>query len=98
VFFSKVSGKEFPEIFEKSIDKHEIDAILDAPFRFGGLFWGRSDGRTKAGGFRGRIRRSHPDTRIPMRVAGSVHAFLSVEGTAGGHCAPCEAGVFFEKC
>ena len=30
VFFSKVSGN-FPEIFEKSIDKHKIDAILDAP-------------------------------------------------------------------
>jgi len=30
VFFSKVSGN-FPEIFEKSIDKHKIDAILNAP-------------------------------------------------------------------
>ena len=33
VFFSKVSGDFFPEIFEKSIDKHEIDAILNAPSR-----------------------------------------------------------------
>ena len=28
VFFSKVFGDFFPEIFEKSIDKHKIDAIL----------------------------------------------------------------------
>ena len=34
VFFSKVSGKIILEIFEKSIDKHKIDAILNAPFRF----------------------------------------------------------------
>ena len=34
VFFSKVSGGESPEIFEKSIDKHKIDAILDAPSSF----------------------------------------------------------------
>ena len=31
VFFSKVSGDFFLEIFEKSIDKHKIDAILNAP-------------------------------------------------------------------
>ena len=31
VFFSKVSGEFFLEIFEKSIDKHKIDAILNAP-------------------------------------------------------------------
>ena len=31
VFFSKVSGNFFLEIFEKSIDKHKIDAILNAP-------------------------------------------------------------------
>ena len=29
VFFSKVSGEIIPEIFEKSIDKHKIDAILE---------------------------------------------------------------------
>ena len=38
MFFSKVSGN-FPEIFEKSIDKHKIDAILDAPSSRSGLFW-----------------------------------------------------------
>ena len=36
VFFSKVSGF-FPEIFEKSIDKHKIDAILNAPSFSSGL-------------------------------------------------------------
>ena len=39
----------FPEIFEKSIDKHKIDAILNAPsFRSGplrGCFDGRASGR-----------------------------------------------------
>ena len=39
VFFSKVSGN-FPEIFEKSIDKHKIDAILDAPSSEAALFLG----------------------------------------------------------
>ena len=38
VFFSKVSGKIFPEIFEKSIDKHEIDAILKSPSSFHAAF------------------------------------------------------------
>ena len=49
VFFSKVSGKIISEIFEKSIDKHKIDAILNAPsFRSGplrGCFDGRASGR-----------------------------------------------------
>ena len=44
VFFSKVSGN-FPEIFEKSIDKHKIDAILDAPSSEAALFTGLLDGR-----------------------------------------------------
>ena len=34
VFFSKGSGKDFPEFFEKSIDKHKIDAILNSTVRF----------------------------------------------------------------
>ena len=37
VFFSKVSGKIISEIFEKSIDKHKIDAILNAPSFLSGL-------------------------------------------------------------
>ena len=31
VLLKGVRGKNFPEIFEKSIDKHKIDAILNAP-------------------------------------------------------------------
>ena len=31
VLLKGVRGKIIPEIFEKSIDKHKIDAILDAP-------------------------------------------------------------------
>ena len=37
VFFSKVSGEIILEIFEKSIDKHKIDAILNAPSFASGL-------------------------------------------------------------
>lgn len=40
VFFSKVSGKIISEIFEKSIDKHKIDAILNAPSFSSGLWRG----------------------------------------------------------
>ena len=40
VFFSKVSGNFFLEIFEKSIDKHKIDAILNAPSFSSGPIWG----------------------------------------------------------
>ena len=43
VFFSKVSGIFFLEIFEKSIDKHKIDAILNAPSFFRRSFTGLSD-------------------------------------------------------
>ena len=43
VFFSKVSGNFFLEIFEKSIDKHKIDAILICAVQSErsceGLFW-----------------------------------------------------------
>ena len=55
--------RETPEIFEKSIDKEKIDAILNSTVRFGRLLiWGWSEG-----GLRG-IRReagmsNHPDTR-----------------------------------
>ena len=37
MFFSKVSGVKTLEIFEKSIDKHKIDAILNAPSFASGL-------------------------------------------------------------
>ena len=68
VFFSKVSGEFFLEIFEKSIDKHKIDAILNAPsFRSGPLWGAVLTGGHQAGGFHGRIRFYHPDTRIPMK-------------------------------
>ena len=40
VLLKGVRGKNFPEIFEKSIDKHKIDAILNAPSFANGLFWG----------------------------------------------------------
>ena len=41
VFFSKVSGEKPLEIFEKSIDKHKIDAILDAPSSAAAFFGGQ---------------------------------------------------------
>ena len=34
MFFSKGSGRIFSEFFEKSIDKEEIDAILNSTVRF----------------------------------------------------------------
>jgi len=37
VLLKGVRGKKFPEIFEKSIDKHKIDAILNAPSFASGL-------------------------------------------------------------
>ena len=67
VFFSKVSGKIILEIFEKSIDKHKIDAILNAPSFAGGPIWTvwradvwPEDSTEESGCY-------HPDTRIPMK-------------------------------
>ena len=37
VLLKGVRGKIIPEIFEKSIDKHKIDAILNAPSFASGL-------------------------------------------------------------
>ena len=50
----------FPEIFEKSIDKHEIDAILNAPSFPSGLLRGCSDGRALS-------------RRIPRKNPGIYH-------------------------
>ena len=61
MFFSKVSGT-FPEIFEKSIDKHEIDAILIRRPVYGPQVCESVRGRAVLGGFHGRIRVDHPDT------------------------------------
>jgi hypothetical protein len=66
VFFSKVSGKIIPEIFEKSIDKHKIDAILNAPSFANGLFGGCLKWAGETGGFHGRIRLYHPDTACEL--------------------------------
>ena len=54
----------FSEIFEKSIDKHKIDAILNAPSVRNGIREGAvlEMGETRTGGFHGRIRSNHPDT------------------------------------
>ena len=57
VFFSKVSGGIFPEIFEKSIDKHKIDAILNAPSVRNGILWGAV---LEVGGCGRRIPRKNP--------------------------------------
>ena len=68
MFFSKVSGNFFLEIFEKSIDKHKIDAILDAPSSAAAFFWGLLVGEHKPEDL-SEESGSHPDTRIPMRNA-----------------------------
>ena len=73
VFFSKVS-RNFLEIFEKSIDKHKIDAILVCavqserfPEGFGSGKWARRE----SGGFHGRIRLIHPDTESEYNSPGA---------------------------
>ena len=50
VLLKGVRGKIIPEIFEKSIDKHKIDAILDAPSS-AAAFFGLLVGEHRAGGF-----------------------------------------------
>ena len=96
VFFSKVSGNFFLEIFEKSIDKHEIDAILNAPSFASGLMrvvwqWAEAAGR-----FHGRIRHNHPDTESG-RIRRELSCLYGMGGTVQGIYALC-LGVFFEKC
>ena len=84
-------GDEIPEIFEKSIDKHKIDAILDAPSRRAGLFgllYGRS---VKAGGFGKEESGSHPDTgtrrdhrSICMLAHGGMNGVRVMRPVGGG--------------
>ena len=98
VLLKGVRGKIIPEIFEKSIDKHKIDAILNAPSDRNGSLEGAvlEVGVTRAGGFHGRIRHNHPDTACE-EFAGSFYVFETWKGTVQGNCAHC-LGVFFEKC
>ena len=99
VFFSKVSGDFFLEIFEKSIDKHKIDAILNAPSFFKRSFTGLFDsGRKRAGGFHGRIRHDHPDTRKSNE---NGRELLCAHAHGRERCKDIVRlvrGVFFEKC
>ena len=91
VFFSKVSGNFFLEIFEKSIDKHKIDAILNAPSFFKRPFWGcltvggsEPEDSTEESGM------TIPIQGNPMRLAGSFHALMCMEGNgARTLCALC---------
>ena len=74
----------FPEIFEKSIDKHKIDAILNAPSFANGLFWGclAVGGRipedsTEESGLSIPIQRA-------IENAGSFYVFETWKGTVKG--------------
>ena len=87
----------FLEIFEKSIDKHKIDAILNAP-----SFCKRPDeGCLAVGG--GKLEDSTEESGITIPIqraeyfAGSFYVFMAWKGTVQGYCALC-LGVFFEKC
>ena len=84
----------FPEIFEKSIDKHKIDAILNAPSVRNGILWGAV---LEVGGCGRRIPRKNPALTIPiqraMNFAGSFYVFKAWKGTVTGHCALCFGGV-----
>ena len=83
----------FPEIFEKSIDKHKIDAILNAPSFASGPFTGcLTVGVTRAGGFHGRIRSNHPDTESD-EFRRELLCLLAWKGTVSGHYALCSGGV-----
>ena len=91
-------GEFNPEIFEKSIDKHKIDAILNAPsFASGpvmGLFGSGRDASR-------RIPRKNPVDPSRYRVRlNSPGAFMYLR-TWEERCKDimrCELGVFFEKC
>ena len=99
VFFSKVSGEFFLEIFEKSIDKHEIDAILNRrPDSSGSLFLGDAaqGGRMPED--------SEEESGEPSRYKdsdeewpGASMCLCAWNGTVEGHCV-LYRGVFFEKC
>ena len=66
----------FPEIFEKSIDKHKIDAILNAPSVRNGILWGAV---LEVGGCGRRIPRKNPALTIPIqRAKNSPGAFMSL--------------------
>ena len=92
VLLKGVRGKIIPEIFEKSIDKHKIDAILNAPSFASGLFGGCLKWAGETGGFHGRIRHNHPDTESD-EFAGSFYVFEAWKGTVAGYCALCIGGV-----
>ena len=86
----------FLEIFEKSIDKHKIDAILNAPSFASGLMRAVWQWAEAAGGFHGRIRPNHPDTESG-RIRRELSCLYGMGGTVQGIYALC-LGVFFEKC
>ena len=71
----------FPEIFEKSIDKHKIDAILNAPSFFKRPFTGlfevggsEPEDSTEESGM------TIPIQGNPRRMAGSLHALVRMGG------------------
>ena len=79
----------FLEIFEKSIDKHKIDAILNAPSFSSGLL----RGCLTVGEASWRIPRKNPAFTIPIqravKIAGSFYVFKAWKGTVQGFCALC---------
>ena len=99
VLLKGVREKEFPEFFEKSIDKQKIDAILNSAVRFWSDVmrrrdWGRASPAVRCfGGEAG----DHPDTTTDEKSSGNVCALRRVRETATGHCS-LVLGVFFEKC
>ena len=81
VFFSKGSGN-FPEFFEKSIDKQKIDAILNSAVRFlRRILYGTVRGRRYPGAM-------HPGA-IPIQgtdifTAGNGVYFMCMHGNGTG--------------
>ena len=94
MFFSKVSGKIILEIFEKSIDKHKIDAILNAPsfFKrpFTGLFEVGGSAETS------KYPEEKKETSI-SKVAASEMEVAQTEEHAFRGCGPAEAGAIASR-
>ena len=79
-------GKNFPEFFEKSIDKQKIDAILNSAVRFYGVAFVVA----AEGGERRMFEAfgSHPDTRNRYFTAGNGVYILYMLGNGPGIFSP----------
>ena len=76
VLLKGVRKKEFPEFFEKSIDKQKIDAILNSAVRFWSGPDGAVTGAERAGGPLQMRRSRRPSRYKQMRNRRGTYALL----------------------